>query len=179
MSTHYTSIYILKDTPITLVGLASSWRNDTILPSPGKGTNGIVTQAAVPTANHLSALSAVAIREKDWLDCFSNMLDFAFSHHYQQPVALKIRPKLPETFLSRNRTAKATLRIIKVPHVAFTWLNPVEGLLAIFAEWTEIDVWQSTEELRIWLHGNLIATLTFLPGSGAGGLTAGEIVATA
>jgi len=66
----FASIYISKDTPITLVGLASSWRNDTILPAPGKGTNGIVTQAAVPTANHLSALSAVAIREKDWLTAF-------------------------------------------------------------------------------------------------------------
>jgi len=150
LSTHFTSIYILKDTPIAAVGLASSWRNDTILRAPGKGTNGIVTQAAVPTANHLSALSTVAVREKDWLDCFSNMLVFAFSHDYQQPVALEIRPNLPETFLSRNRTAKATLRIIKVPHVAFTWINLVEGLLAIHAEWTEINVWQSTEELRIW-----------------------------
>lgn len=149
------------------------------MPAPGNGTNGVVTQAAVPTANHLSALSAVAIREKDWLDCFSNMLVFAFSHHYQQPVALKIRPNVPETFLSPNWKAKATLTIIKVPHVAFTWVQLVEGLLAILAEWAEIDIWQSTEEIRIWLQGNLVATLTILPTSGAGGLTEGKIVATA
>ena len=105
------------------------------------------------------------------------MLVFTFSHDYQQLVVLKIRPNVPKTFLSRNWKAKATLRIIKVPHVAFTWINLVEGLLAILAEWPEIDVWQSTEEIRIWLHGNLVATLTILPGSGAGGLTDGEIVA--
>jgi len=30
LSTRSTPIYVSKDTPITLVGLASSWRNDTI-----------------------------------------------------------------------------------------------------------------------------------------------------
>lgn len=78
------------------------------------------------------------------------MLVFTFSHDYQQLVALKIRPNVPKTFLSRNWKAKATLRIIKVPHVAFTWINLVEGLLAILAEWPCLAEHGGDQNLVAW-----------------------------
>lgn len=173
------SIYISKDTPSTTVGLAPSWKNDTILTAPGNGTNGMITEAGLLKANRLSTLPAVAISETDWLSCFSKMLFFPFSHDGKWPVTREIKLNLPYTFLSDNWRAKATLTIGPVPFPAFTFMHLAEGLLAILAEWATVDIWQSTEDGKIRFYGGLIATLTILPASRAGGLADGENVATA
>lgn len=173
----FASISVSINTPIPAVGLVSSWKNDTILTLPSNETNGVVIEAGLPTANRPFALSAVAITRRDWLGCFSAMLIFAFVRDYHEPVTRMISHS--KVFGGPFNKAKATLTILSKPHNPLTWLQLATGLLKILAEWATVDIWQSTEDAKIWVHGELVATLTILPMPAAGGLTDGESVARA